>query len=72
MIPPTIRTAAVDPDGRLWIALTVPYVYVYDANGEKIRTMTLRGAGIIEPMSLSFPSRDRLLVTPGCYEFTVW
>ena len=72
MVPPTIRTAAVDPDGRLWISLTVPYVYVYDSNGEKVRTVRLRGAGIIEPMSLSFPSRDRLLVTPGCYEFTIW
>ena len=72
VIPPTVRTAAVDPDGHLWIALTVPYLYVYDANGEKIRTLRLRGTGIVEPMSLSFPSRDRLLVTPGCYEFTVW
>ena len=71
IVPPTVRTAAVDPDGHLWIALTVPYVYVYDPDGEKVRTLRLRGAGVIEPTSMSFASRDRLLVTPGCYEFTV-
>ena len=71
IVPPTVRTAAVDPDGYLWVALTVPYVYVYDPDGEKVRTLRLRGAGIVEPTSLSFASRSRLLVTPGCYEFTV-
>ena len=71
MVPPTVRTAAVDPDGYLWIALSVPYVYVYDPWGEKVRTLSLRGAGILNPTSLSFAGRDRLLVTPGCYEFTV-
>ena len=71
VVPPTVRTAAVDPDGYLWIALTVPYVYVYHPDGEKVRTIRLRGAGAIEPASLSFASRSRLLVTPGCYEFTV-
>ena len=44
VVPPTVRTAAVDPDGRLWVALTVPYVYVYDPNGDKIHTVrTARG-----------------------------
>ena len=71
IVPPTVRTAAVDPDGYLWIALTVPYVYVYDADGEKVRTLRLRAAGIVQPTSLSFAGRGRLLVTPGCYEFTV-
>ena len=71
VVPPTIRTAAVDPDGYLWIALNQPYVYVYDASGEKVRTVSLRGAGTIKPISLSFAGRTRLLVTPGCYEFTV-
>ena len=36
---PTIRTAAVDPDGHLWIAFTVPYTYVFDRDGDKIRTV---------------------------------
>ena len=71
IVPPTVRAAAVDPDGYLWIALTVPYVYVYDPRGEKVRTLSLRGAGILNPTSLAFAGRDRLLVTPGCYEFTV-
>lgn len=71
VVPPTVRAAAVDPDGRLWIALAVPYVYVYDPNGDKVRTVRLRGAGVVEPASLAFAGRDRLLVTPGCYEFTV-
>ena len=71
IVPPTVRAAAVDPDGYLWIALTVPYVYVYDPDGEKVRTLRLRAAGVIAPTSLSFAGRDRLLVTPGCYEFTV-
>ena len=71
IVPPTVRAAAVDPDGYLWIALTVPYVYVYDPHGEKVRTLSLRGAGILKPTSMAFAGRDRLLVTPGCYEFTV-
>ena len=71
VVPPTVRTAAVDPDGRLWVALTVPYVYVYDPNGDKIHTVRLRAAGSLSPTSLSFPTRTRLLVTPGCYEFAV-
>ena len=71
LVPPTVRTAAVDPDGRLWVALTVPYTYVYDATGDKIRTVQFRGAGLLSPTSLFFPDRHRLLVTPGCFEFTI-
>ena len=71
VVPPTVRTAAVDPDGHLWVALGLPYIYVYDTDGEKVRTVSLRGAGTIQPISLSFAGRGRLLVTPGCYEFTV-
>ncbi len=71
IVPPTVRSATVDPDGYLWIALTVPYVYVYDPDGEKVRTLRLRAAGVIQPTSLSFPGPGRLLVTPGCYEFRV-
>ena len=71
VVLPTIRTAAVDRDGRLWVALSEPYVYVYGTNGEKVRTVSLRSAGVIKPISLAFADRARLLVTPGCYEFTV-
>ena len=71
LIRPTIRTAAVDPDGNLWVSLGVPYTYVYDRNGEKIRTIQFQAAGTVSPNSFFFESRDRLLVTPGCYIFTV-
>ena len=71
VVPPTVRTAAVDPDGNLWVALTIGSVYVYDGNGERIRTLRLRGAGPVFPTSLFFASPSRLLVTPGAYEFTI-
>ena len=71
LIRPTVRTAAVDPDGNLWVSLDVPYTYVYDPNGEKIRTIQFQAAGTVSPNSFFFDSRDRLLVTPGCYIFTV-
>jgi len=71
LVLPSVRTATVDPDGRLWIALTVPFTYVYDTDGEKIRTVQFRGAGLLTPTSLFFADRTRLLVTPGCFEFTV-
>jgi len=69
LVTPTIRTAALDPKGRLWVSFVVPYTYVYDADGEKIRTVQFRAAGIVSPASLSFSPKGRLLVTPGCYEF---
>jgi hypothetical protein len=71
IVPPLVRTAAVDRTGRLWISLMQPYTYVYDARGEKIRTVQFRGAGFLAPASLFFTQANRLLVTPGCYEFDV-
>ncbi len=68
-VVPVIRAAAVDPQGRLWISLSVPYTYVYDSDGEKVRTVQFRAAGIVSPTSLYFSYTGRLLVTPGCYEF---
>ena len=72
VITPTVRTATVDRLGHLWVGLTVPVIYVYDLNGEKTRTVRLQAAGMIKPDSLSFSNTNSLLVTPGCYEFTVW
>jgi hypothetical protein len=69
LVSPTIRTAAVDSKGDLWISFVVPYTYVYDADGDKTRTLQFRAAGIITPSSLFFGPTDRLLVTPGLYEF---
>lgn len=68
-VAPTVRTAAVDPNGQLWVSLSVPYTYVYDTQGDKVRTVQFRSAGIISPTSLFFTRDKRLLVTPGCYEF---
>jgi hypothetical protein len=71
LVPPVVRTAAVDPRGQVWISLVVPYTYVYDPDGDKIRTVQFRAAGLVAPTSLFFASPSRLLVTPGCYEFAV-
>ena len=68
-VTPVIRTAAVDPSGQLWVSFGVPYTYVYDAQGDKVRTVQFQAAGIISPTSLFFTHTGRLLVTPGCYEF---
>lgn len=69
LVAPTVRTAAVDRSGRLWVSFVIPYTYVYDSGGEKIRTVQFRGAGVIAPASLWFTEKGRVLVTPGCYEF---
>jgi hypothetical protein len=71
LVRPTIRAATVDPKGNLWIALAAPYTYVYAPDGDKIRTVQLRGAGILSPTSLAFGTKGQLLVTPGLYEFDV-
>lgn len=71
IVPPTVRTAEVDPAGNLWVSLWLPFTYVYDPDGDKVRTVQFKGAGMISPDSFFFESRDRLLVTPGCYRFVV-
>ena len=69
VVLPSIRTAAVDRSGRLWVATTTSHVYVHDADGEKVRTLQLIGAGTLTPSSMWFARDGRLLVTPGLYEF---
>jgi hypothetical protein len=69
VVPAAIRTAGIDRTGRLWVALTSPYTYVYDRSGDKIRTVQFKGADILTPNSLFFTKDGRILVTPGCYEF---
>jgi hypothetical protein len=71
LVPASIRAAAVDADGQLWISLAVPFTYVYDSAGDKRRIIQFRGAGIISPTNLFFTHDKRLLVTPGCYAFPV-
>ena len=69
-VPAYVQAAAVDPSGRLWVALTIPYTYVFDRGGDKIRTIQFQGSDTFSPFSFFFASGNRLLVTPGCYEFS--
>jgi hypothetical protein len=69
LVLPTVRAAAVDRSGRLWISFVIPYTYVYDRDGDKVRTVQFRAAGTVSPNSLFFANNGRLLVTPGLYEF---
>ena len=55
--------------GHLWLSLAAPYTYVFDEQGDKIRTVQFRAAGLMSPASMFFTEQGRLLVTPGCYEF---
>lgn len=71
LVMPGVRAAEADADGNLWISLMVGYTYVYDATGEKRRTIEFRGAGPLLPTGFFFTRRDRVLVTPGCFEFPV-
>jgi hypothetical protein len=69
IVRPLVRAAAVDGRGNLWVSFTVGCTYVYDADGEKVRTARFQGAGPVLPTSLSFAADGRLLVTPGGYIF---
>ena len=53
------------------MSFVVPFTYVFDVEGEKIRTVQFRAAGILSPTGLSFPRPNRVLAAPGCYEFVV-
>ena len=69
LVTPVIRAAEVSPSGELWISLATPFTYVYNTDGDKVRTVQFTGAGLISPTSLFFSRSGKLLVTPGCYEF---
>jgi hypothetical protein len=69
VVQPTVRTAAVDHRGNLWVSFVVPYTYVYDRDGDKVRAVQFHAAGTIAPNSLFFGKNDRILVTPGLFEF---
>jgi hypothetical protein len=70
-VPPTIRAATVDPSGHLWASFTEPVTYEFDADGDKIRAVQFRAAGLVSPNHMSFDDNGRLLVTPGLYVFDV-
>jgi hypothetical protein len=69
LVRPTIRAAAVDRDDHLWIAFDAGFTYVFDGDGDKIRTVQFRGAGAVVPSTMFFGNENQLLVTPGLYEF---
>jgi hypothetical protein len=71
LVMPNVVTAAVDRAGNLWIVLTTGHTYVYNPEGDKIRTVQFQAAGPLLPTSLFFTESGTLLVTPGCYEFRV-
>jgi hypothetical protein len=70
LVVPTVRAAAVDADDNLWVTFLPPFTYVFDPEGEKIRTVQFHAAGLIAPSSLFFTRAGRILITPGCYEFS--
>jgi hypothetical protein len=70
-LEPMVRAAAVDRAGRLWISIQTGFTYVYDRRGDKIRTVQFDAGGVVAPSSFFFTADGRLLVAPGCYEFTV-
>jgi hypothetical protein len=70
LVAPTVRSAAVDSAGNLWVAFMVPYTYVFNPDGDKVRTLQFRAAGIVAPNSMFFGAKGQLLVSPGLYEFT--
>jgi hypothetical protein len=69
LVMPAIRTADADAAGHLWISLAVPFTYVYDELGEKIRVVQFLAAGPVSPNAMTFSARGRLFVMPGCYAF---
>jgi len=68
IVQPAIRAAGADPDGNLWISLRSGFSYVYDGDGDKWRVLQFKAAGTVSPASFFF-TRNRVLVTPGCYAF---
>ena len=69
LVVPTVRTAAVDRGRQAVGSFLIPYTYVFDADGEKIRTVQFRAAGVLRRPACSSSEKGDLLVTPGCYEF---
>jgi len=71
LVRPSVRAAALDPKGRLWVAFDAGFTYVFDADGDKIRVVQFRGVGLVSPMTMFFGPTGRLLITPGLHEYEV-
>ena len=71
IVPPTVRTAAIDPAGNLWISLVSGHTYVYDPQGDKRRIIQFEAAGALSIANFHFTKDGRLLAAPGCYSFNL-
>jgi hypothetical protein len=71
LVRPTVRSAALDRAGRLWVSFDAGFTYVFDADGDKVRAVRLRGVGAVAPATMFFGTRGQLMVTPGLHEFEV-
>jgi hypothetical protein len=71
IVLPSIQAAAADAAGNLWIATAAGVTFVYDTNGDRIRTVQFRAAGPVSPIAMSFTPRGHLLIAPGCFSFDV-
>jgi hypothetical protein len=69
LVMPAVRTAEADASGNLWISLAVPFTYVYEEGGEKLRIVQFAAAGRLAPTTMTFGPKGRLFITPGCYTF---
>lgn len=69
IVPPTIRAAAVDPQGQLWLSLISGHTYVYDLQGDKRRIIQFEAAGPLSLTNFHFTKDGSLLAAPGCYTF---
>ncbi|MFN7916058.1 MAG: hypothetical protein U0Q55_12035 [Vicinamibacterales bacterium] len=69
LVRPTIRSAAVDAKGQLWVAFDAGFTYVFDADGDKVRMVRFRGAGPVVPTTMFFGPDGGLLVTPGLHVY---
>ena len=66
LVRPTVRSAAVDPAGHVWVSFVVPYTYVLDGDGDKVRALQFRSAGVVAPNSMFFGTRDGCSSRQGC------
>ena len=71
LVRPTVRAAALESNGRLWVAFDAGFTYVFDADGDKVRAVQFRGVGAVSPTTMFFGPTGRLLVTPGLHEYDV-
>jgi len=63
------RRGAVDGAEHLWVSFDAGFTCVFDADGDKTRSVVFRGAGPLTPTTMFFGPAGRLLATPGLHGF---